>query len=73
VEVTGQGVSADKTAVHVHAYIRYAGTDTPLIVDAGHAKILPPPLRGRSVGFADREGGIGCKMVLRIVSNTDSQ
>jgi 5-oxoprolinase (ATP-hydrolysing) len=34
-EVTGQGVGADKIKVHIRAHIRYAGTDTPLIVDAG--------------------------------------
>src|SRR6202166_2833678 len=34
-EVAGQGVAANKIALHVRAHIRYAGTDTPLIVDAG--------------------------------------
>lgn len=34
-EVTGQGVPAGKIAVIVHAHIRYAGTDTALIVNAG--------------------------------------
>jgi 5-oxoprolinase (ATP-hydrolysing) len=34
-EVTGQGVATNKVTVHVRAHIRYAGTDTPLIVDAG--------------------------------------
>ncbi|HYA05503.1 MAG TPA: hydantoinase B/oxoprolinase family protein [Xanthobacteraceae bacterium] len=34
-EVAGQGVAAAKIALHVRAHIRYAGTDTPLIVDAG--------------------------------------
>ena len=37
-EVAGQGVAADKIALHVRAHIRYAGTDTPLIVDAGSEK-----------------------------------
>src|SRR5208283_2098439 len=36
-EVIGQGVAADKTKLHVRAHIRYAGTDTALIVDAGAA------------------------------------
>jgi 5-oxoprolinase (ATP-hydrolysing) len=36
-EVTGQGVAADKIKVHVRAHIRYAGTDTALIVEAGTA------------------------------------
>jgi 5-oxoprolinase (ATP-hydrolysing) len=34
-EVTGQGVATNKITVHVRAHIRYAGTDTPLIVDTG--------------------------------------
>jgi 5-oxoprolinase (ATP-hydrolysing) len=34
-EVAGQGVAANKTRLHGRAHIRYAGTDTPLIVDAG--------------------------------------
>jgi 5-oxoprolinase (ATP-hydrolysing) len=34
-EVAGQGVATNKIALHVRAHIRYAGTDTPLIVDAG--------------------------------------
>jgi len=34
-EVAGQGVPKTKIAVHVRAHIRYAGTDTPLIVEAG--------------------------------------
>jgi 5-oxoprolinase (ATP-hydrolysing) len=36
-EVIGQGVAADKTKLHIRAHIRYAGTDTALIVDAGTA------------------------------------
>ena len=34
-EVAGQGVPAGKIKVIVRAHIRYAGTDTPLIVEAG--------------------------------------
>jgi 5-oxoprolinase (ATP-hydrolysing) len=34
-EVAGQGVAKTKITLHVRAHIRYAGTDTPLIVDAG--------------------------------------
>jgi 5-oxoprolinase (ATP-hydrolysing) len=34
-EVAGQGVATNKITLHVRAHIRYAGTDTPLIVDAG--------------------------------------
>ncbi len=34
-EVTAQGVEAKKIRLHVRAHIRYAGTDTPLIVGAG--------------------------------------
>ena len=34
-EVAGQGVPAANIKVHVRAHIRYAGTDTALVVDAG--------------------------------------
>src|SRR5579871_2010923 len=33
----------------------------------------PPPLRGRSVREADREGGMGCASTSRMLLNTDSQ
>jgi 5-oxoprolinase (ATP-hydrolysing) len=39
-EVAGQGVPAAKIAAHVRAHIRYAGTDMPLIVEAGSDKNL---------------------------------
>jgi len=67
-EVAGQGVEAAKIKVFVRAHVRYAGTDTALVVpafvisdaaaatDIAKAKAsatgFPPPLRGR-----DREGG----------------
>jgi 5-oxoprolinase (ATP-hydrolysing) len=41
-EVAGQGVATKKITLHVRAHIRYAGTDTPLIVDAG---TFYPPLK----------------------------
>ena len=34
-EVAGQGVPLDAVTVHVRAHIRYAGTDTPLVVPGG--------------------------------------
>lgn len=34
-EVAGQGVPASAIKIHVRAHIRYAGTDTALVVDAG--------------------------------------
>ncbi len=34
-EVAGQGVRAEKINAYVRAHVRYAGTDTALIVDAG--------------------------------------
>ena len=40
-EVAGQGVAADKIKIHVRAHIRYAGTDTALIVDAGTLFLRP--------------------------------
>jgi 5-oxoprolinase (ATP-hydrolysing) len=33
-EVIGQGVPAEDVTVHVRAHIRYAGTDTPLVIEA---------------------------------------
>ena len=36
-EVAGQGVPASVIKIHVRAHIRYAGTDTPLVVDSGTA------------------------------------
>src|SRR5271163_4305497 len=43
-EVAGQGVAKNKITVHVRAHIRYAGTDTPLVVSAG---TFHPPLRAQ--------------------------
>src|SRR5581483_10290134 len=46
-EVAGQGVPENTIKVTVRAHIRYAGTDTPLIVDAGTLDSVtasPPPL-----------------------------
>ena len=43
-EVAGQGVAKDKITLHVRAHIRYAGTDTPLVVSAG---TFHPPLRAQ--------------------------
>ncbi len=34
-EVAGQGVPAKSIQIHVRAHVRYAGTDTALVVDAG--------------------------------------
>jgi len=45
-EVAGQGVPDRDIKVIVRAHIRYAGTDTALVVDAG---VIPPPERGRMV------------------------
>ena len=39
-EVVAQGVAAKGIKLQVRAHIRYAGTDTPLIVDAGLGKTL---------------------------------
>ena len=44
-EVAGQGVAAEKIKGHVRAHIRYAGTDTALIVEAGTCA-FPSPLVG---------------------------
>ena len=47
-EVAGQGVAADRIALHVRAHIRYAGTDTALIVDAGTLSRSPLARTGGS-------------------------
>src|SRR5687767_9469506 len=39
-EVIGQGVPADAITVHVRAHIRYAGTDTALMVRAGTREVM---------------------------------
>src|SRR5512143_132431 len=39
-EVAGQGVPGGKIKVFVRAHIRYAGTDTPLVVPAGNAAAM---------------------------------
>ncbi|MEA2902849.1 MAG: hypothetical protein QOI12_236 [Alphaproteobacteria bacterium] len=56
-EVAAQGVAADKIKIFMRAHIRYAGTDTALVVSAfsnGNATRFPPALRAR-----DRERGSG--------------
>ncbi len=40
-EVKSQGVPAAQIKLHVRAHIRYAGTDTPLIVEAATTKLSP--------------------------------
>ncbi|MGB6537661.1 MAG: hydantoinase/oxoprolinase family protein, partial [Xanthobacteraceae bacterium] len=55
-EVESQGVAADGITLHVRAHIRYAGTDTPLIVEAGTTKISPPPLSRRKSASRERSG-----------------
>ncbi len=52
-EVESQGVSLDKITLHVRAHIRYAGTDTPLVVEAG-ARRRGPGL-GRQLKLASLE------------------
>ncbi len=56
-EVAGQGVPSTDITVHVRAHIRYAGTDTALVVAA---LSLHPPLQGegRRSASADRRGGV---------------
>ncbi len=52
-EVASQGVAPNKIKVHVGAHIRYAGTDTPLIVEAG---TLHAPLQGEGGPRSARVG-----------------
>jgi 5-oxoprolinase (ATP-hydrolysing) len=49
-EVEGQGVALAQIKVHVRAHVRYAGTDTALIVDAGTLSFPSP--QGGGVGLA---------------------
>ncbi len=56
-EVAGQGVPAGKIKVIVHAHIRYAGTDTPLVVKAGSLKTMKAAFEKAHktrFGFIDR-------------------
>jgi 5-oxoprolinase (ATP-hydrolysing) len=63
-EVAGQGVPARTIKVHVRAHIRYAGTDTALIVKAGSlaARSVPPSPEGggsaRRRSAAASRGGV---------------
>jgi 5-oxoprolinase (ATP-hydrolysing) len=53
-EVLSQGVVEENVAAHLRAHIRYAGTDTALIVEAGTLCSSPPPQGGREqTEFAD--------------------
>ncbi len=65
-EVAGQGVDTKKIKLHVRAHIRYAGTDTPLIVDGG--RFSPrSPLVGE-----DTEGGREVMRKARLVRKRQS-
>jgi 5-oxoprolinase (ATP-hydrolysing) len=55
-EVVGQGVPDADVIVHVRAHIRYAGTDTALVVPATTS---PPPGGGRSARASGPGGGDG--------------
>src|SRR6516165_498215 len=46
-EVVGQGVAADAVTVHVRAHIRYAGTDTALVVPAFSVAAVDPSVEAR--------------------------
>src|SRR5579863_7128855 len=63
-EIAAQGVAAKAIKLHVRAHIRYAGTDTPLVVDAGIGKTLASLRKMKSAferaheaqfGFIDRK------------------
>ena len=55
-EVAEQGVAPAKIKIHVRAHIRYAGTDTALIVDAF---ARPGPSEARSPELISAAGGYG--------------
>jgi 5-oxoprolinase (ATP-hydrolysing) len=61
-EVAGQGVAANKIRLHVRAHIRYAGTDTPLIVDA------TAPARGASRATSPLQGEVKLVPLARMKS-----
>src|SRR5215471_5352536 len=66
-EVNGQGVPADSIKVHVRAHIRYAGTDTALVVRAGAAATMKRAFEKAHkarFGFIDRKK----QMVVEAVS-----
>ena len=66
-EVAGQGVPASKIKVYVRAHIRYAGTDTPLIINAGGAAAMKRAFEKAHkarFGFIDRTK----QMVIEAVS-----
>jgi 5-oxoprolinase (ATP-hydrolysing) len=48
-EIAAQGVEAKQIKLHVRAHIRYAGTDTPLIVGAGSSTPAANKKRGRAL------------------------
>jgi 5-oxoprolinase (ATP-hydrolysing) len=48
-EVAGQGVAPGKIKIYVRAHIRYAGTDTALIVDAGKLSFPSPQGGGEAL------------------------
>jgi 5-oxoprolinase (ATP-hydrolysing) len=52
-EVASQGVPAQDIALHVRAHIRYAGTDTALVVPAYS---LYPPVKGEGRSRSERGG-----------------
>ncbi|HET9715466.1 MAG TPA: hydantoinase B/oxoprolinase family protein [Pseudolabrys sp.] len=56
-EVAGQGVAANKIKVHIRAHIRYAGTDTALVVPAGSGAAMKRAFEKAHkarFGFVDR-------------------
>jgi 5-oxoprolinase (ATP-hydrolysing) len=57
-EVAGQGVPANALKVHVRAHIRYAGTDTALVVNAGTLSAMKSAFEKAhkaQFGFIDRK------------------
>src|SRR5689334_10561599 len=57
-EVAGQGVPAKAVTVHVRAHVRYAGTDTALVVKAGTLAVMKSGFEKAhkaQFGFIDRK------------------
>jgi 5-oxoprolinase (ATP-hydrolysing) len=53
-EVAGQGVAPGKIKIYVRAHIRYAGTDTALIVDAGKLSFPSPQGGGEALAASQK-------------------
>jgi 5-oxoprolinase (ATP-hydrolysing) len=61
-EVRRQGVPAAQIKLHVRAHIRYAGTDTPLIVEAATISSPLPAGKGSAVKQSGKAGNLSISL-----------